>query len=276
LAHRSIPIGMQPPRPDEYHEDFDPEEIEQEAQHLRIRLEAWAESASDVLRSADLKPAKLPGLDPRRNEIWRILFRIADLAGGDWPERARSAAVELSSGGRRSDEASAGVKLLGHIRDVFTEDKMSISDIVDALNAIEDASYGGWNDGGGIKTRELGWKLKPYRIIAKNIRTDEGVRKGYDRDQFEDAWSRYLPDPGSTTATTATTGSQTQKQAEKEPLQEADVAVLETLANPHEQGDVAVVPVLDAGNREGAFETAYRRPLWNDEKQDFDYVEELS
>jgi hypothetical protein len=245
LAHRSIPIAMKPPRPDERYHDFDIEEIEEEAAGIRNRLEAWAGSAQDVFRDPARKPLKLAELDARRNEIWRILFRIADLAGGDWPARARAAAVELSSGDRRNDEASIGIRLLGHIRDVFDGDKMACAGIVDALNADEEMPYGGWNDGAGIKTRELGWKLKPYRIIAKNIRADEGVRKGYDRDQFEDAWSRYLPDLDSTTATTATTGSQTQKQAEKEPLQDPDVAVVETGANPHEQRDVAVVAVLN-------------------------------
>jgi hypothetical protein len=245
LAHRSIPIAMKPPRPDEPHLDFDIEEVEEEAQMIRARLEVWAGSAQDVLRDPARKPVKLAELDARRNEIWRILFRIADLAGGDWPARARAAAVELSSGDRRNDEASTGIRLLGHIRDVFETDKMACAAIVDALNGDEEMPYGGWNDGFGIKTRELGWKLKPYGIVAKTIRTGEGTRKGYDRDQFQDAWTRYLPDPGSTTNTTDTTGSQTQKQAEKEPTQDPDVSVVETAANPHEQRDVSVVSVLN-------------------------------
>jgi len=52
---------------------------------LRSRFKAWAQAAEPELRDARLKPPKLPGLDARRNEIWRILFRIADLAGGDGP-----------------------------------------------------------------------------------------------------------------------------------------------------------------------------------------------
>jgi Protein of unknown function (DUF3631) len=39
-----------------------------------------------------------------------------------WPERADNAAVELSSGERRSEEASAGIKLLAGIRNVFADD----------------------------------------------------------------------------------------------------------------------------------------------------------
>jgi hypothetical protein len=248
LAHRSIPIAMQPPRPEEAYEDFDPEEVEEEAMRLRAKLEAWAESARDELRRFDLKPAKLPELDARRNQIWRILFRIADLAGDGWLERAHAAAVELSAGDRRADEATAGIKLLGHIREVFVDERMFCAEICEELNADEELPYGGWSDGAGIKTRELGWKLKPYRIYAKSIRIGERKANGYERSQFEDAWSRYLSNPGIKTGTTGTSGSQTQKQAEKQPGQDAAVPVVETAANALGERDVAVVPVSEPGS----------------------------
>jgi hypothetical protein len=50
LAHRSIPIAMKPPLPNDQYQDFDPEEIEEESAQIRARLEAWAESAEAALR----------------------------------------------------------------------------------------------------------------------------------------------------------------------------------------------------------------------------------
>jgi Protein of unknown function (DUF3631) len=243
LAHRSITISMKPPRPDDLYEDFDPEEIEQEAASLCEHLREWAERAEADLRDPRLKPAKLPELDARRNEIWRILFRIADLAGGRWPEAARDAARILSTGERRADEASIGVKLLTDIREVFVDEKISCHDLADALNALEESPWGGWSDGDGIKSRELGRKLRPYGIRAKSIRIAGKTPNGYERAQFEDAWSRYLPISDISTGTTGTTGSQSQKTAEIVPAQKADVPVEENGANPHEQRDVPVVPV---------------------------------
>jgi hypothetical protein len=269
LAHRSIPIAMQPPLPTEAHEDFDPEEIEEEAAELRFRWKTWAEAEGTeaALRDPRLKPPKVQELDARRNEIWRILFRIADLAEGRWPEAARAAAKELCGGNRRTHEASTGIKLLTDIKQVFSAEKMSCVDLVDALNAIEESTCGGWNDGVGIRTRELGWKLKPYGIHAKSIRMDDGkVPNGYERVQFEEAFSRYLPtlipeqdddedaespNTGEKTATTATTQYQSQKQAQKEPLQNDVVPVVGAAANPHEQNDVAVVAVSKAEYRDG-------------------------
>ena len=178
LAHRSIPVGMKPPLPSDVYEDFDSEQAVGEAEDLRRNLEAWAEEAQEVLRRGELKPPKLPELDARGNEIWRLLFRIADQAGGDWPERARTTAGELSGSDRRHRDASAGVKILGHVKDVFSEERMFCGALVDALNEIDDAPYGGWNSGAGITTRELGKKLIDYGVRAKAIRIGDDRREG--------------------------------------------------------------------------------------------------
>jgi putative DNA primase/helicase len=45
-------------------------------------------------------------------------LRIADLAGGDWPERARAAALTLSAPSARDNE-SLSVELLRDIKSIF-------------------------------------------------------------------------------------------------------------------------------------------------------------
>jgi hypothetical protein len=247
LAHRSIPIGMKPPLPSDVYEDFDPEQAVGDAEDLRRNLEAWAEEAQEVLKRTDLEPPKLPELDARGNQIWRLLFRIADQAGGDWPEAARTSARELSGADRRHQDASAGVKLLAYIRGVFAGDRMFCGALADALNELDDAPYGGWNTGAGITTRELGKKLVPYGVRAKAIRIGESRAKGYERAQFEDPWSRYLstnPLPNSDTVTTRTVEPKT---GETKKGQNAVVTLSETAANPHEQGAVPLVTVSVQG-----------------------------
>jgi Protein of unknown function (DUF3631) len=271
LAHRAIAISMKPPRPQDGHVDFDSEEAEAAASYLRGSFQLWAEAAEGDLRDPRLKPAKLPELDARRNEIWRILFRIADLAGRRWPEAARRAAIELSGGERRNTEASLGVKLLADtrvVRENVGGDKISCHDLAAALNALEESPWGGWSDGGGIKTRELGRKLGRYGIRAKTVRMDDGkFPKGYEWEQFDDAWSRYLPETGISTATTATTGSQTQKSAERQPPQDDRVAVVETPANPHQQRVVPVVAVSKSEYGEGPREALDAPTLTGEERE---------
>ena len=243
LAHRSIPISMQPPRPEDIYEELDVEEATEQAEIIQINLRSWADESRDVLADPRLRPAKLTELDARGNEIWRILFRIADHAGGDWPERARAAAIELSGGGRRQLDVSIGVRLLGHIRDLFSDERIFCNELADALNSRDEMPYGGWSDGRGISTRELGKKLAPYEIFAKSIRIDSEKRNGYERAQFDDVWSRYLSGNPPPNRDTGTTRIVEPNLAENKPGQIGIVPVSENGVTPHEQSVVPVVPV---------------------------------
>ena len=264
LAHRAIPLAMKPPLPTDLYEELDPEEVEEEAEMLRQNLQSWADESEDVLRDPRLKPVRLDGLDARGNEIWRILFRIADHAGGEWPVKARGAALALSGRDRQQYDASSGIRLLAHIRDLFPDEKISCAELAEALNSDDQLPYGGWSDGRGITTRELGKKLQPYGIKAKSIRIGgERAGNGYERDQFEDAWSRYLTasDPGNDfgTGTPVQPASLSQKSVDTNRYTDPFVPVSEEGANPHGQRDVPVVPVWNA--KTGA-----------DESEDIDFL----
>jgi hypothetical protein len=243
LAHRSIPIEMKPPRQQDVYEDLDLDEADETAAALRSNLRMWAEESFDVIGDRTLKPPKLPQLDARANEIWQPLFRIADQGGCEWSARARQAAVELSSGSRREADASVSVRLLGHIRDVFKDERMTCQQLVDALNTEEDLPYGGWNGSDGVTTRELGRKLAPYGIHAKSIRIrGERVGNGYERGQFDDAWSRYLR-VSDLDQYSGTTGTGTRNTAPPKPVRRTPVPDPATDSIPDEQADVPVVPV---------------------------------
>lgn len=205
LAHRSLIIPMRPALVTELdeREDFDLEEVGAEAKAICDGFQEWADlpSTEAALRDKALKPERLPELDARGNQIARLLLRIADLAGDHWPVTARAGLVEIIAGDFSSPRSSAGIELLTAIRDIFDRPgvclggKVSSKALAEALNDDRALSYGNWNNGNGISTRELGWKLQAYRIKAKTIRTGDGFPKGYEREQFEDAWKRYCMTP---------------------------------------------------------------------------------
>jgi hypothetical protein len=56
LAHRSIPIAMKPPLPTDVYEELDAEDVQGDAEVLRLNLQTWAESAERRLRDPTLKP----------------------------------------------------------------------------------------------------------------------------------------------------------------------------------------------------------------------------
>jgi putative DNA primase/helicase len=133
-------------------------------------------------------------LDDRAADGWEPLMAIADAAGGDWPERARAAAIALNGAGE-TESASLGVLLLNDIRTIFEQKKceaISTTDLVKITCADEERPWGGFREGKGLDARGLARLLKPYGITSKNVRVDhQGQAKGYERPDFVDSWARY-------------------------------------------------------------------------------------
>jgi putative DNA primase/helicase len=61
------------------------------------RLMRWAVDHGEQI-DPDADPATPDALNDRQADCWRPLLHLAELAGGDWPARARAAAVALSAG----------------------------------------------------------------------------------------------------------------------------------------------------------------------------------
>jgi len=92
-------------------------------------------------------------------------------------------------------------------------------------------------------------------VLAKTIRID-GVKagNGYERDQFEQAWSRYLPRNALPNRDTGTTRIVEPNSGETKPGQMSSCPGFEDGANPHGQRDVPVVPVSRTESRNGRAE----------------------
>jgi hypothetical protein len=150
-------------------------------------------------------------LTDRQQDICEPLLEIADLAGSEWPERARVALVVLCS--QSNDDESLGVKLLSAIRDVFNGeqcDKIATQDLLKGLVDLEtDAPWASmWevdlkNNNTRGPAQKLARLLRPYKIIARVIRlSDSSTPRGYLRRDLEEAWRRYLPANAQSNATT--------------------------------------------------------------------------
>jgi hypothetical protein len=241
IEDRAIKITMKRRAPGEPVERFRRREAAVESLSMREHLEKWAAAATPTL--ADSRPDIPSELDDRAAEVWEPLLAIADMAGSDWPTRARMAALSLSVGDGREDE-SLGVRLLADVKVVFAErgvEKIAIKELVNALIAIEE---GPWGDlkGKPLNSRGLGWRLRDFGIRARTVRlTDEIIVRGYHRSWFVDAWSRYTPEKTDTPITTDTSNTN-------------DVTVVT---------DVTVSPGVDAETfrcqRCGATDLAYSR-----------------
>jgi len=192
LEDRSIEIRMRRRAKTEQVERFREKKLVA-LKPLGRRAARWATDNLAELRAAD--PEVPEELDDRAADNWRPLIAIADLAGGEWPKRARDAARLLSGGERRAD-TSAGIQLLAAIRDVFESsqrDRLPSSKIAEQLTEREDRPWAAWKQGRPITAHQIAQILKPFEIGPKGIRVGAKTLRGYERAQFEDAFERYLP-----------------------------------------------------------------------------------
>jgi hypothetical protein len=206
LQSRSIAIRLKRRAPGERIERHRERDVRPRAELIAGNLATWADHKQIIAALADARPEVPHELGDRACDVWEPLVAIADMAGCGWSERARLAARQLS-GAIEPDEVTLGVRLLTDCREGFDgRDRMRTRDLLEHLNSLEEAPWGGWNAGAGIKPRELANKLRPYEIRSRDIHVEEdGTRrtmKGYLRTDFEDAWGRYLPQgsPGTPTA----------------------------------------------------------------------------
>jgi hypothetical protein len=193
VADRSIPIELRRRRPSERVERFRLRKVGPEALPLQNAAAAWAEAHLKAL--AEAEPELPEELDDRAQDIIEPLLAIAEEVGGEWPVRARQAAVALLTGEHREDAESLGVQLLRDCRTAFNEsgeDSLATDKLLGRLRAPEDVPWRALK-GEPLDANRLALRLKPYSIRPKKIREGERTFRGYCRAWFEDAWARYLP-----------------------------------------------------------------------------------
>jgi hypothetical protein len=96
-----------------------------------------------------------------------------------------------------------GVELLKHCREAFGDaDRLTTGALIHKLCDRDESP---WREirGKPLTDRGLAKRLSDYEIRSRDIRTDEGTRKGYYAADFYDAWQRHLP-PSPASATSAT------------------------------------------------------------------------
>lgn len=210
ILSRSIVVKMRRRSPSEKVEPFRLRVHSPAGHELRGRLELWAKSVEADL--VDAWPDMPAGIEDRAADVWEPLLAVADVAEGEsavadggWSHRARVAAVALVAD-LQDSTPSLGMRLLEDLRDIFDADPRcsgSTDELLTNLRGIED---GPWSDlrGKPLDARGLSYRLRKYEIKPVNVRTPDGVRKGYRREDLHDAWSRYLPHKSATSATSAT------------------------------------------------------------------------
>jgi hypothetical protein len=195
LASRAIFIRMRRRAPDEVVEPYRHRIHSGQAKGIYDSLVEWcAENAADLTGAEPELPSEITD---RTADCWEPLIAIADAAGGDWPERARAAAIYLTKSAE-TEMVTTGVELLEHCWEAFGDQEKLTSKAL--LQLLLDRDESPWADmrGKPMNERLLAKMLKPYGIKSGTIRESQGGRpsKGYYKADFADSWNRYLPSIG--------------------------------------------------------------------------------
>lgn len=220
ILSRCIVIRMRRRAPGETVEPFRRRIHAPEGQALRDRLATWARYTLPLVTNA--WPDLPQGVEDRDADVWEPLLAVADAVAGDWPHRARVAAVALVAESKDSTP-SLGIRLLSDLRTIMNgEDQLPTESILQRLTGREPYTHiedqpvhldeAPWADiyGKPLNARSLAMRLREYGVKSKNIRTEGKVTKGYTAEDLHDPWERYLPALGlppherATTATCAT------------------------------------------------------------------------
>ena len=198
LLDRSVVIRVMRRTKDEVIERFRYLKGEQDARPLREGLRFWAATWSDDVIAA--KVSFPEELSDRACDAWEPLFAIAEVLGGEWPALARHAAITLFHR-QESLEGSIGVTLLRDIKTVFASGaaRMKSQALAKALRDLPDSRWASWGvrrGDPGLRPVDLAMLLRPFSIAPRPLRygSDAGQARGYDREDFKDAWHRYVTD----------------------------------------------------------------------------------
>lgn len=195
LAHRSIIIRMRRRGPNETVEPFRQRIHRPEGEAIRDQVAAWAADVINELR--DHYPQMPDGVTDRPADVWEPLLSIAEVVGGDWPDRARQACVAIVHDATHR-EPSISVRLLDDIRTVYADKGnppfIATADLLTALRGMDEAPWATYGKD-GLTPRTLARKLTDYGVTPHLDRPTPGADplRGYRRNDLADPWQRYLP-----------------------------------------------------------------------------------
>ena len=161
------------------------------------KLARWA---ADLGELPD--PDMPPDLFNRIEDKWFVLFQVAEIAGGEWPERCRKAALaDLEREDANDADGGQSADLLADVWQVFHEHgvvRMFTKALCQALNDMTESPWKTANHGKQVDGYFLRKHLRDFvpdnaeSIAPRKWREGSDHAHGYYETHFQDAFSRYL------------------------------------------------------------------------------------
>lgn len=193
ILDRSILVELRRKTPADTVERLRQDTIGADLAPLRRQCRRWADDHAMTLRGANPDiPARL---NDRAADNWRGQLAIADRVGGEWPARARKAAL-LVSGAEDDGDLSIGVLLLVDVAEVWPADTpwLSTADLLAKLLELEDRP---WRTFGrherGLTQHKLARLLRDFKVPVDAIKDAGRKVNAYRWPALSEAITRYAP-----------------------------------------------------------------------------------
>ncbi|MFC0248747.1 DUF3631 domain-containing protein [Citricoccus parietis] len=180
-------------------ESSDWEDIEEDADHLRIDLEMAMEAARESVGNA--RPTLPEDCKGRMREKWRPLARVAQAAGGRWPGIINTL-IHRDMEERKMERAEGlqnlplRVHLIRDIAQVWQagDQFMPSTELVDLLAARFPTRWG-LQSTKGLTVQGMGRMLMQGYKISSDREPSGARRRGYSHLQFTESWRRFQVEP---------------------------------------------------------------------------------
>jgi Protein of unknown function (DUF3631) len=196
LHDRSVIVRLERAKPGEVRARFDSRRVGRETELCRKLTRFIADNLA-ALETCD--PTLPECAFNRLADNWRPLFAVAEIAGGDWSQRAADAFNKLTAKADL-DAEGIGMMRLADVRRAFYEvgtDRIFSKSLVEQLCSMTDRPWPEANRGGKPITETwLARKLRSFRVASRNTRIGDEQAKGYELTDFVEAFDRYLPRTG--------------------------------------------------------------------------------
>jgi Protein of unknown function (DUF3631) len=165
---------------------------DEELREIRLKSARWASDNAAVLR--DAKPVMPIGFVNRLADNWSLMFAIADLIGGEWPERLRRAAMQLAPT-IDDQNLTDGKRLLAEFRVLFGKLKRPWVTSKEINRHLTEDPLGPWSyyHGHPITEREIAHLLRKMHQIQHRKVTK--TLWGFRAEDFVEKFKRILRDP---------------------------------------------------------------------------------
>jgi hypothetical protein len=178
--------------------DEERERVKQlDGRELRAKCARFvSDHAADIAAAQPTIPKQL---NDRAGDVWEPLLALAELAGTEWAEKARQAAVGLGAGAQEDDPIGS---LLMDLWFLFTKnqaDRLFSRTLVADLNGFGTRPWSELTRGRsksapqGVTQLWLSQRLRPYRVRPITMRIGEELGKGYYFSDLAEVFRRFIP-----------------------------------------------------------------------------------